>query len=62
MLPLPCFELREALVQENMQEREEFVVIDGDDRVQFEQWIKIENVRQPESCCNGVYGCRLASF
>ena len=55
----PLLVLREAIIQENLEQREELVVLCGDDSVKAEEGVEIEVSGKAEGGCDGIDGCTL---
>lgn len=54
MAPCPCAILGETVIEEYLKERVEFGVLCGDDGVQAEQGVEVEDRREAEGGCYEV--------
>ena len=59
MCILPCLELIKPAVDENLQELEELVVFEGEDGVELEKRIKVEESGEGEGGDDEIDGCVL---
>ena len=55
----PCLVLREAVVEEDLEERKELVVFGCDNRVETEEGVEVEERGQAEGSSDGVDRCAL---
>ena len=60
MAARPLLVLRKTIVQEDLKEREELVALRGNNSVNVEEGIEVEEVGEAEGGRDGIDGCALS--